>query len=96
MESHWEKEKKAHYGKHSAESEAAIKALYIQLDLSKVFEEQEDSSYKRIVSLFSKAKDLHLPIQVFQTMLDKVSSSSSSFLLPPFSLLPFQIHKRDK
>lgn len=61
----------ANYGRDAKENEAAVKALYQELDLEKVYLEQEEASYQRIASLI-EANTHRLPKNVFFPILKKI------------------------
>jgi len=60
----------ANYGKHDPENVAIIKALYKELDLTAVYNAQEDDSYKRIQGLIAATPTL--PSDLFLPILSKI------------------------
>lgn len=62
---------KKHYGKEEDESEAIIKQLYRDLDLEKVYEEQEETSFNKIASLINESSTI-LPASVFLPILKMI------------------------
>jgi|EP00945_MAST-04E_sp_MAST-4E-sp1_P003768 farnesyl diphosphate synthase len=62
-----------HYGKGENEaSEKAIKNLYNELNLTKVFEDYEEKSYKKLVEMIGEINESIVPQEVFQQLLKKI------------------------
>jgi len=62
-----------HYGKGENEaSEEAIKNLYNELNLTKIFEEYEEQSYKKLVKMIGEVDEAAVPRQVFEQLLKKI------------------------
>ena len=61
------------YGKEDAASEARIKALFVELNITALYDEQEERSYASIVQLIeTQAKPRGLPPQIFMTLLKTI------------------------
>lgn len=70
---------KANYGQRNSTSEAAVKAVYIELGLKADFEKYEEESYKKIIGLIESipaAGGDGLKREVFKSFLDKVYKRS--------------------
>ena len=60
----------ANYGKKDKECVAAIKKIYVDLQLEEKFKEYEAQTYKNLCSAIEEQKVL--PKEVFMTFLDKI------------------------
>ena len=64
---------KLNYGQHSAESIAAVKAIYIELQLEKRFEEFESTSHAELLALINTVeRTTPIPKAVFTSLLAKI------------------------
>lgn len=63
----------AHYGKHDDASVAAVKALYVELDLEADFKAYEEASYKALQMKITQVdEEGTLPGDVFKGLLAKI------------------------
>lgn len=81
------------YGVKNSESEARVKAVFVELELKQKFDEYEAASYERINGLINEIPEQGteegLKREVFQAFLAKVYKRAFSFLLPnPFPVSP--------
>jgi len=91
------------YGKHDDASVQRVKALYTEMGIPALYEQQEEDSYKRCVDLIQEAKHV-VPPEFFLTILNKVRSvcglwnEQTGWLMAAvcFRLTACQIHKRQK
>jgi farnesyl diphosphate synthase len=63
------------YGMHNDKNEAAVKKLYEELNLKKVFEEYEEESYRMIQAKLDKIEHI-MPRDVFELLLKKIYKRS--------------------
>jgi farnesyl diphosphate synthase len=59
------------YGRHDEKKEAAVKELYRELDLSKVYSDYEESSYQALLNLINTSSG-SLPTSVFVNFAKKI------------------------
>ena len=62
------------YGQHNEKKINAVKALYLDMGMTKIFEEYEEQSFTNIKKLMSEVQDL--PIGVFEFLLNKIYKRS--------------------
>ena len=68
---------KQHYGKEDKASEDRIKALFAELNMSALYDRQEDESFARITELIQKRAASHgLPTQIFTKLLTTIHRRS--------------------
>ena len=65
---------KEHYGRKSAESEAKVKALYRELDLTSIYEAYEAAAYERLKAAIGEIKGV--PSNVYTGLLAKIFKRS--------------------
>ena len=61
---------KENYGKEDPNSVAIVKKIYREIDLTSVYNEYEENSYKQLVSAINNTQ--YLPKQVYLKLLEKI------------------------